>query len=196
MARPPSLLPDPDLEQEGEKLAQALERYTKRLLAGDLCEMIDPPIESVFRNARKLAGADGGAIWVTDAAQEHLVVAFTDPEDSRILGREQPTSEGLISLVFASEQPICQNRISEDRRHSKRIDDAVGQKTESMMAVPFYVGGMLRGIFSVVRWAKDESDGGTPGFSLDEFRDFQRASVVMERLVTLQLIQLILDLEL
>ena len=173
----------------------ALESYAKRLLPGDLCGLLDVPIESTFRNARKQVGADGGAIWVADAAQEHLVVAFSDPPDERILGKEQPASEGLISLVFASEQPICQNRISEDERHSKRIDDAVGQTTESMMAVPFYVGGMLRGIFSVVRWAAKDGVV-TPGFTLEEFNEFQRSAVVMERLVTLRLAQVILGLEL
>ena len=195
MVQPPTLLPDPDMEGEGERLMRAVEKYSRRLLPSDLCGLMDGPIESTFRNARKLAAADGGAIWVTDAVQEHLVVAYADPPDPKLIGREQPASEGLISMVFASEQPICQNHVSGDERHSKMIDDAVGEVTEAMMAVPFYIGGMLRGIFSAVRWLREEGDG-TPGFTLNDFQEFQRASVAMERLVTLRLSQLILGMEL
>ena len=193
MVQPQTLLPDPDMEGDGERLLRAVERYAKRLLPSDLCGLMDAPIESTFRNARKTADADGGAIWVTDAAREHLVVAYADP-NTDIVGSEQPTSEGLISSVFASEQPICQNHVSADERHSKKIDEAVGEVTEAMMAVPFYVGGMLRGIFSVVRWLREEGE--TPNFSLQDFREFQRASIAMERLVTLSLSQLILGMDL
>ena len=195
MVQPHTLLPDPDLEGDGERLIRAVEKYSRRLLPADLCGLMDGPIESTFRNARKLAAADGGAIWVTDAACENLVVAYADPPDPKLLGREQPASEGLISLVFASEQPICQNHVSGDERHSTMIDDAVGEVTEAMMAAPFYIGGMLRGIFSVIRWLREDEEG-TPGFTLEDFHEFQRAAVAMERLVTLRLTQLILGMEL
>lgn len=188
------LLPDPDLEEQGDLFARALERYAKRLRPAELRGLIDAPVESVLRSVRESVAADSAGIWITDAGRENLVVAFAEPGDERFLGREQPLSEGFISLVFASEQPICENRVTGDERHSKRIDTAVGETTEAMVAVPFYLGGILRGVVSAVRWRGGRSPGAA--FRPADLQSVQRGSVVVERLVNLALTKTILGIEL
>jgi hypothetical protein len=188
------LLPDPDLEELGDRLSRSLERYAKRLRPAELRGLIDAPVESVLRSIRERIDADSTGIWITDEGRENLEVAFADPADERFLGREQPLSEGFISLVFASEQPICENRIAGDERHSKRIDTAVGQTTEAMVAVPFYLGGSLRGVLSAVRWQGGCASG--EAFGSKNLQSVQRASVVVERLVNLALAKTILGIEL
>ena len=99
-----------------------------------------------------------------------------------------------MSVIYASEQPICQNRVYEDARHSKQIDEAVGQKTVSMIAVPFYLGGLLRGVISTVR-LEGGKGGADPEFTLEQFQQVQRGAAVTERLLNLQLTKVILGLE-
>ncbi len=193
MSSPPPLLPDPELEEHGDRIARSLERYAKRLRPGELRGLFDAAITSVLREMRDKIGADSAGIWIADEARDNLVVAVADPEDVRFLGRKQPLSEGFISLVFASEQPICENRVADDERHSKHIDSAVGQTTEAMIAVPFYLGGILRGVLSAVRWKGGTGSG--EAFSSGHLRSVQRASVVTERLVNMALMEIILGLE-
>ncbi|MGI9241537.1 MAG: GAF domain-containing protein [Verrucomicrobiales bacterium] len=188
------LLPDPELEEVGDRFVRALERYAKRLRPAEFLSLIDAPTEAVFRSIRLSLACDSVGLWIADEAGENLVFAITDPEDERIIGREQPLSEGFISLVFASEQPICENRVAEDERHSKRIDSAVGEKTEAMVAVPFYLGGRLGGVLSAVRWEGGRSSGDP--FGQEDLRSMRRASVVLERLANLALAKAVLGVEL
>jgi hypothetical protein len=194
MTSPPPFLTDPDLEEFGDRLTRALERYAKRLRPTDLDSLVDAATGSVLQNLRNNIAADSVAIWIADQAGENLVFAIASPVDNRVLGREQPMSEGFISLVFASEQPICENRVAEDERHSKRIDSVIGETTEAIIAVPFYLGGVLRGVLSAVRW--QDGSGCAGAFGLEHLQTTQRASVVVERLINLALAKAICGIEL
>jgi hypothetical protein len=194
MNQPSRLLPDPDLEELGDRVTQALEKYAKRLRPGDLVGLIDAPIESVLENVRINVAADSAGIWLVDESRENLVFSVVNPAAERIIGHKQALAEGFISLVFASEQPICENRVAEDARHSKQIDSALGETTEAMLAVPFYLGGILCGVVSAVRWRGGCASG--EAFGSGELQKIQRATVVLERLVNLALAKSILGLEL
>jgi hypothetical protein len=202
MIAPSRLLPDPELEELGERVNRALESYAKRLRPSDLQALIDAPIRSVLHGLRVNIAADSAGIWIVDESRENLVFSIITPEDNTVVGLKQTLSEGFISLVFASEQPISANRVAEDERHSKHVDLALGRSTEAIVAVPFYLGGVLSGVLSAVRWegeGEGAQDGaGDPGdaFSSEALRTLQRASVVIERLVTLSLAKTILGLEL
>lgn len=188
------LLPDPELEEVGDRVTRALEAYSKRLLPSDLVALIDAPIESVLENVRVNIAADSVGIWLADESRENLEFVLVNPVDTRIIGRKQALAEGFISLVFASERPICENRVAEDERHSKEIDSVIGEITEAMLAVPFYVGGTLCGVISAVRWRGGGSSG--EAFTSADLHVIQRSAVVLERLVNLALAKTILGLEL
>ena len=194
MSSPLPLLPDPDLEEYGDRIARSMERYAKRLRPGELRALFDTPTVSVLQEMRAGIGADSVGVWSADEGRENLVASVAEPVDERFLGRQQPLSEGFISLVFASEQPICENRVAEDARHSKRIDSIVGHTTEAMIAVPFYLGGVLKGVVSAVRWGEGPTSGAS--FRTGDLRSVQRGAVVVERLVNLGLARVILGLEL
>ena len=188
------LLPDPELEEVGDRVTRALEAYSKRLLPSDLVALIDAPIESVLENVRVNIAADSVGIWLADESRENLEFVLVNPVDTRIIGRKQALAEGFISLVFASERPICENRVAEDERHSKEIDSVIGEITEAMLAVPFYVGGTLCGVISAVRCRGGGSSG--EAFTSADLHVIQRSAVVLERLINLALAKTILGLEL
>ena len=188
------LLPDPELEEMGDRVVRTLERYARRLRPGEFLRLVDAPTESVFRNVRLSVSCDSCGLWIADGARENLIFAITAPDDARVIGRSQPLSEGFISLVFASEQPICENRVAGDERHSKRIDSVDGETTEAMVAVPFYFGGLLCGVLSALRW-QGGCASGRP-FDQGDLKAMQRTSVVLERLVNLALAKAVFGIEL
>ena len=80
------LLPDPELEEVGDRVTRALEAYSKRLLPSDLVALIDAPIESVLENVRVNIAADSVGIWLADESRENLEFVLVNPVDTRIIG--------------------------------------------------------------------------------------------------------------
>lgn len=185
------LLPDPILSAHGDAVANALTRYAKRATTADLRALMDPAISAVFSSAMTAVGADSSAIWLIDPEHTHLVAGFTLPA-SDLVGEQQPLSEGLISLVVASEQPICENDVYLNTQHSKHIDESLGQTTDALIAVPFYLGGTLRGVVSCVRWKDPDT---TTHFAARELDRVRQLANTLERLLNYQLIKVVLDFE-
>ncbi len=105
-------------------------------------------------------GADEGTVWLADAERKHLVPAYnTGPRAAEIVGLfHQPLGEGLVSLVFANGQALVENEVYQNADHSKRVDDALGQRTEAMMIVPVHLIGNLEGVISCVVLGEGKPD--------------------------------------
>lgn len=185
------LIPDPSLAPHGATVTAALARYAAQATTADLHALMDPAISAVFSSAMASVHADSSAIWLLDPAHTHLVAGFTLPH-SGLVGEKQPLSEGMIPLVIASEQPLCENAVYRDTRHSKHIDESLGKTTEALIAVPFYLGGTLRGVVSCVRWKKADSPVVFTAANLDRVRQLANT---LERLLNYQLLKVILDFE-
>ena len=81
-----------------------------------------------------------------------------------------------------------------DEQHSKRIDEALGMVTCAMIAVPFYLGGGLRGVISAVQWKESEDASDPEGFTARDLHRAQRLSSMLERLLNYKVLKIILDL--
>ena len=97
-------------------------------------------------------GADEGTIWLADVEGKNLVPAYnTGPRAEDLVGvLRQPMGEGLVALVFANGQSFVENDVYKNVDHSKRVDHALGQRTEAMMIVPFNFLGDIHGVISCV----------------------------------------------
>ena len=125
-----------------------------------------------------------------------MIVSHTEPPSELLLNQEQSLDKGLVGLVLASEQSISENRVYENARHAKDIDSKLGKVTCAMIAVPFYVGGVLRGVLSCVK-LKDSPDAPDPsGFSAANLSRVKRLSLAIEQILNYRIITGILDLEL
>jgi len=148
----------------------------------------------VFMLFSESVGADGISIWLVDPGKTKLVVSYSEP-DPKLIGWEQPLNEGLISLVLASEQPLCENLVYQNKQHSKRTDEAMDQITCSMIAVPFYLAGTAVGVLSCVQ-LKDAPEAPDPvGFTAKHLNRISRLSTTMERLINYRVLNSILGLE-
>ncbi|MEM9016669.1 MAG: GAF domain-containing protein [Verrucomicrobiota bacterium] len=187
--------PDPELTEHASAIEQQIERAARRLTPKEFENLIGVPGRAVLRSLKEALEADALSIWLADPERKHLVVTHTEP-DPDFVGFEQPLTEGLVSLAFASEQCLCENQVYLNENHSKRVDEARGQVTCAMIATPYYIAGHLRGVISCVQM-KDSPDAPDPsGFRARNMNRVRRTSTVIERLVNYRLLTSLLELEL
>jgi len=95
------------------------------------------------------ASAQEGTIWLVDHTEEFLVPVFnTGPHASDFVGKfKQPLSTGLVSMVFATEQPFLENEVSRNAQQSKLLDTQLQVQTHALIAVPLHVLNACRGWF-------------------------------------------------
>ncbi len=157
--------------------------------------LLGDPGRAMLRATMESVEGDSTSIWLADLAEKHLVVTHSFPDES-LVGWKQPVTEGLTSLVFASEQSLCENNVYQNAHHSKRVDDAMDQVTCALIATPFYFGGALQGVVSCVQLKNGREADDPSGFSARDLGRIRRLSTVLERLVNYRLLTTLIGLEL
>ncbi len=117
--------------------------------------------------------AHEGTLWLLNDRMECLVPAWNSgPNANAFVGNfRQPLTSGLISLVCITGQAICENEVYQHAGQDPRLDQQLGVKTCSMIAVPVLVDGEVKGIVSCVRLKPAEKDVPDPlPFSADDLR--------------------------
>jgi hypothetical protein len=190
MSRRFNLLADPRFAPLHSALRERVAAAAAALDAETFADLLDPVMSSVFAASLTAAGAHEGTIWLVDSAEENLVpVINTGPNASGFVGRfRQPLTRGLISMVFATEQPFCENEVYAHAAQDKTLDNSLGVVTCSMMAVPFYFAQQLRGVISCVQLKPHGAAEDPPGFSMASIRDVQLGAVVVGRLIDHRLV--------
>jgi hypothetical protein len=185
-----NLLADPRFLPLQSALQDRVRAAADALDAGTFADLFDPLMASVLNTGLANAGAHEGTVWLADADGEHLVpVVNTGPNAARFVGSfRQPLARGLISMVFATEQPFCENEVYAHQVQDRTLDLSLGVVTCSMIALPFYFAGQLRGIVSCVQVKPADSPDDPPGFSIASIRDLQQATVVLSRLIDHRLV--------
>lgn len=189
-----SILPDSRLAECGTDVERGLSSCAASLSIHDLQALMDQVNCTIFDAAMRGTGAESGTIWLANRQRTHLTIGYSHV-DPGLVGHDQPLDEGLVSLVLASENGICENSVYQNKQHSKRIDEAFHFVTCAMIAVPFYLGGSLRGVISFVRLKPDESAPDPPGFTADHLAQVQQLSATIERLLNYRLLRILLDLQ-
>lgn len=190
MSRRFNLLADPRFAPLQPALQERIGAAAAALDARTFPDLFDPVMAGVLDTALSRAGAHEGTLWLVDAEGEHLVPAVnTGRNAAGFVGTfRQPLGRGLISMVFATEQPFCENEVYVHQVQDKSLDRTLGVITCSMIAVPFYFAERLRGIISCVQ-LKDSKQAEDPaGFGVDSIRDVQLAAVVLSRLIDHRLV--------
>jgi len=158
-------------------------------------DFLDGPMRSVFCEALRHAGADEGTVWLLDEAREALVARFNNgPKAAEFVNSyRQPLRLGLISMVVAMEQPMCENTMLENKGHDPSLPRRLGMPTHAMLAVPFYFAGELRGVLSAVQVKERLPE--AAGFSPEALGAWQAAGTILAGLIERRLLGDILGLE-
>lgn len=152
----------------------------------------------LLHNSFREAGATEGSIWLLDPEKEHLVVAHNNgPDSEKIVGFKQPLSEGIVSMVVATEQAFAESEVYKNKKHSPKLDRSLGKTTYAMVVVPFYFLGEVRGVVSCVQLlnVRYEAQEATPtealpkGFSAEDMGAIQRGATVLTELIDHRLLK-------
>lgn len=123
-----------------------------------LKQAVQPPsLTSVQQEALKdifvCLTADEGTFWVLDEEQEALVPVWNSGPNAAnfVQKHRQRLSSGLISLVCATEQPLCENAVYRNSQQDPTLDRTLGVLTCAMIAVPLRLYGETVGVVSCVK---------------------------------------------
>lgn len=190
MSRRFNLLADPKFVPLQSALQERVQAAAGSLDADGFADLFDPVMRGVFTSSLEAADAHEGTLWLVDAEEESLVpVINTGPNAQGFVGKyRQPLSRGLISMVFATEQPFCENEVYAHQVQDKTLDRTLGVATCSMIAVPFYFAQRLRGIISCVQLKPAGAAEDPAGFGIASIRHVQLAAVVLSRLLDHRLV--------
>jgi GAF domain-containing protein len=188
-----TVLPDLRLSALRGIVTTRLEEAAQELAEGAFDEFFDGTMRAAFLEGLTQADAHEGTVWLLDPTQNWLVPRFNSgPHAPNFVGHfQQSLQSGMISMVVATEQPICENEVHKNAQQDPTLDRKLKLVTCSMLAVPLYFAGELRGVLSAVRVKPADATGPDPaGFSPDDLRALQLTADVLERLIEHELLTL------
>jgi hypothetical protein len=186
-----NLLPEPAFEGLKSQLSDRMAGLGDQIHAGQFGDLLDPLLRQIIEKGFAEAEAHEGTIWLVDAAREALEPAFnTGPHAGQMIGQfKQDLGCGLISMVFAAEQPFLENDVSRNAQQSKLLDSKLQVQTHALIAVPFHLLNACRGVFSCVQLrSPDPRAGDPPGFQPAHLACVQRCAALVSRLIEYRLL--------
>ena len=189
-----SILPDSQFEDVSNALRKRLESLANEIEPSEYADgLFDPLMKGLLASSFHISDASEGTLWLADPSQESLIPVYNNgPNAAKFVGVfKQPLNSGLISMVYATEQPFCENNVHLNSQHDKTVDTALESVTVSMIAVPLFFGGRLRGVISCVRLKDPGSDApDPPGFKAAHMRQMQLAAEAIQRLIEHRLLSI------
>jgi hypothetical protein len=160
-------------------------------------EFFDGTMRTHLVKAIAAAQAHEGSVWLLDETRSCLVPRFNSgPHAASFVGSfRQDLRSGMISMVVATEQPICENQVHQNQQQDPALDRQLQLLTCAMLAVPFYFAGELRGVISAVQLKESADAPEPPGFTAENLDTLQLGAEVLSRMVEHQLLSLALGRE-
>ena len=185
------ILPDARFAPLRAALSERLNAVAATIRPGNFASLLDPLMLDVLQRGFAEATAHEGSIWLLDAEGRHLVPAWNNgPKAAELVCRyKQPLDRGLISMVFASEQPFVENEVYKNQEFDPGLDQRLGLHTCALIETPFSFLKACRGVISCVQVKKaGENIPDPPGFSPQHLAAVQRASTLLSRLLEFRLL--------
>lgn len=193
-----NVLPDERLTPLRPVLSSRMKEAAEMLSEGAFDEFFDRIMRSLLAEGLKRIGAHEGTVWLLDHSRTNLVPRFNNgPNATNFVGAfRQSLKAGMVSMVVNTEQPICENEVHRNARQDRTLDRKLGLITCSMIVVPFYFVGELRGVISAVQLKPaDTSIPDPPGFNDESLQSLQLTAAVLSRLIEHELMTLSIGLE-
>ncbi|MEM1294203.1 MAG: GAF domain-containing protein [Verrucomicrobiota bacterium] len=171
-------------------LNRKFEHAGKAAAAQCLSEAFDGVARRVLINGFNRVKADEGTLWIANLTNQNLIPIFNSGPNAAdfVSNVRQPLGRGVVSMVFHSGQPFCENEVFKNATHDQTIDKAMHQVTAAMIAVPFFFANHARGVISCVKLGEGE-------FEVSDLNEIQHSAIVLERLVDCQLMESIRESE-
>ncbi len=133
------------IERSVHQLA-ALEHMGQTVVASlDLAVVLS----RVIKEISSLLGAEGVSVLLIED-QDDLVFAATDGNNTGLIGRRMPSGAGIAGEVVRTGQSVRVHDSASQARIYRDIDQAIGFRTESLLAVPLNLRGEIIGVMEAV----------------------------------------------
>ena len=137
--------------------------------------------ELLSRSAERVL-AENTALWLSSGDFLDPILG-SGPHAGHFVGEfHQPLDRGIISYVFASGQPVCENAIADNPQHSPLLDQRLGIQTDAMIAVPLVVNGEMAGVITCVHTRPADSADPPSKFHSKDLEEFEFAAACLGRL--------------
>lgn len=187
-----SLLPSPEFEKLTSLLSDRIMRTASSLNAANFDDFLDPTMKNLLQRAFQNAGAHEGAVWLVDPEGKNLVVCHAwGTRAAQVTGFAQPLTSGIVSMVLATEQPFCENKVYTNRMQAKALDQKLGVLTCSMIAAPLTFAKGLRGVVSCIKAKQLAEEPDPPGFEMAALGEMQFVAHVLGKLIEFELVSVI-----
>ncbi len=188
----PNFMPDERFTPLRPALQERMRLIGDSITPENFAGLCDGLIANALREGFARAGAHEGSVWLLDKGHEHLVIAYnTGARSAELVGRiKQPLSEGIVSMVVSSEQSFVENDVYKNSQHSKLVDRSLGQVTQAMIVVPFYLLGQCRGVVSCVQVMAPGTSEPPPGFNQTHLAGIQLLAQIVTDLLDYRMLRL------
>ena len=139
------------------QLERFLERHKSGLPLGTGVDL-DHVLREVLQKAYEFVPSESGSILLDDPIRKvasrkdnELVFIATFGEASReLIGQSLSAQHGIVGQVYQTGTPYLSPDVDEDKHFYKKIDEELGHKTHSVVAVPIYIGKHVCGVLELI----------------------------------------------
>jgi hypothetical protein len=193
-----NLLPDPKFFTQINALEDRISAAANLLNPDTFLDFADKVTLAALDQGFRLARGDEGTIWLADRSAGALIPVYNSgPRAEKWIGKfSQPLNTGIVSMVFSTEQPFCENEVWRNVTQDPTLDQMLAVQTESMIAVPFYFARECRGVISCVKLAGSDGMKKNPdGFTMESMREISLAVAILSSLFDYKLLSSVLGWE-
>ena len=149
---------------EGSQLERFLERHKAGLgLRNDVD--LDLVLRQILQKAYEFVPSESGSILLDDPFRKvasrkdnELVFIATFGESSRdLVGHRLSAQHGIVGRVYETGTPYLSEDVGKDQYFYKTIDQEIGHKTHSVVAVPIYIGKHVCGVLELINRLEGKS---------------------------------------
>src|SRR5947207_5986125 len=146
-----------------------LERFLERSRSGLSLKGegfdLDLVLRQILQKAYEFVPSESGSILLDDPFRKvaqrrdnELVFIATFGESSRdLIGKRLAAEHGIVGRVYQSGTPYLSADVEGDRFFYPEIDEEIGHKTHSIVAVPIYIGKNVCGVLELVNRQEGKS---------------------------------------
>lgn len=150
-----------------------------------LVEQDQPLRQALTRAVGEVQAEEGSILLLAENGHGLRFVVCHSPVAEKLRGVVTPLAEGVSGLAFSLQQPMVVNNAQQDPSFSRKIDQATGSDTRSILAVPLVTSGAEFGVVTAINSKR------AGGFSAEDLTAF----VELARLLTQRLTALNIRLE-
>jgi diguanylate cyclase (GGDEF)-like protein len=148
--------------------APQLERFLERQKAGLSLRHevdLDLVLRQILQKAYEFVPSESGSILLDDPFRklatrkdnELVFIATFGDSSADLVGRRLPAQHGIVGRVYQTGTPYLSADVEKDPNFYGNIDQQIGHKTHSVVAVPIYIGKTVCGVLELINRLEGKS---------------------------------------